>query len=386
VLTAPIPIALVMSSFEPGGTERQMIELIRRLDRRRWNVHVACLRNHGAWLERVAAAAPCVMFPVSSFRRPGALLQLRSFARWCRASRFAVVHTVDITANIFGLPAAAVAGVPVRIGTRREVNPGRKAVPLLMQRAAYACAHVIVANARAAADRLRVEQVAEHKVAIVPNGLDVGCFTVRRVQAPVRRVVMVANLRPEKGHDVLIDAASHVLRRFHDARFEVVGSGPEHRRLIALANEHGVSHAVSFIGHCEAVPEQLATADVFVLPSRSEALPNALLEAMAAGLPVVASAVGGILEVLEDGKTGLLVPAGDSQALAGALSRLMADAALAERLGAAARAYVETRYSFDRMVASFENIYLTRLTVAGVSGVPPFWPRDEEPIGCEIPR
>jgi L-malate glycosyltransferase len=385
VLTDPIPIALVMSSFAPGGTELQMIELIRRLDRCRWNVRVACLRNQGAWLDRVAAAAPCAMFPVGSFRRPGVLRQLGSFVRWCRANRFAVVHAVDMTANIFGLPAAAVAGVPVRIGTRREVNPGRKAVPLLTQRAAYECAHVIVANARAAADRLRFERVAEHKVAVVPNGLDVGRFTVRRVRSPARRVVMVANLRPEKGHDVLIDAASHVLGRFPDARFELVGSGPEHRRLAALANERGVSHAVSFLGHCETVPEQLAGADVFVLPSRSEALPNALLEAMAAGLPVVASAVGGILEVLEEGKTGLLVPAGDSRALADALIRLMGDTALAERLGAAARAHVETRYSFDRMVASFEDIYLTRLTKAGISRVPSVSRRDE-PIGCDVPR
>ena len=364
-MTAPIPIAFVMSSFGLGGTERQMTELIRRLDRHKWDVRVACLRNRGACLERVAAAAPCAMFPVGSFKQPHVLFQLRSLVRWCRANRFAVVHAVDMTANIFGLPAAAMAGVPVRIGTRREVNPGRKAIPLLMQRAAYECAHVIVANARAAADRLRFERVAGHKVAIVPNGLDVGCFTARRVRAPVRRVVMVANLRPEKGHDVLIDAAAHVLGRFPDARFELVGSGPEHGALAALANTRGVSHAVSFPGHCDAVPERLAAADVFVLPSRSEALPNALLEAMAAGLPVVASSVGGIREVLDEGKTGLLVPAGDSRALADALIRLMGDGALAERLGAAARAHVETRYSFDRMVTSFEQIYLTRLKQIG---------------------
>jgi glycosyltransferase involved in cell wall biosynthesis len=359
-----------MSSFGPGGTERQMIELIRRLDRRRWNVHVACLRNEGAWFERIASAAPCVTFPVSSFKRPRVLYQLQSFVRWCRTNRFPIVHAVDITANIFGLPGAALAGVPVRVGTRRELDPGRKAHVLLTQRAAYSCAHVIVANAQAAADRLRLEHVPEHKVAVVPNGLDVGRFSTRRVQRPLRRVVMVANLRPEKGHDVLIDAASHVLARFPDARFQLIGGGTEHQRLVALADTRGVSHAVSFLGHSEAIPEQLAAADLFVLPSRSEALPNAVLEAMAGGLPVVASAVGGILEVIEEGKTGLLVPAGDSRALANAVSRLMSDGALATRLGAAARAHVEARYSFDRMVASFENIYLTQLRLAGIRACP----------------
>ncbi len=347
-----------------------MIELIRRLDRRRWDVHVACLRTEGTWFEHVASAARCVMFPVSSFKRPRVLSQLRSFVRWCRANRFPIVHTVDITANIFGLPGAALAGVPVRVGTRRELNPGRSAPVLLTQRAAYRCAHVIVANAQAAANQLRLEHVPEHKIAVVPNGLDVGRFTTRRVRRPLRRVVMVANLRPEKGHDVLIDAASHVLARFPEARFQLIGAGREHQRLVALAEACGVSQAISFLGHSETIPEQLAAADVFVLPSRSEALPNAVLEAMAGGLPVVASAVGGILEVIEEGKTGLLVPAGDARALADAVSRLMSDSALATRLGAAARAYVEERYSFDRMVAAFENIYLTQLRHAGIGAVP----------------
>jgi glycosyltransferase involved in cell wall biosynthesis len=311
-----------------------------------------------------------VTFPVDSFKRPRVLHPLRSFVRWCRAHRFALVHAVDTTANIFGLPGAALAGVPVRIGTRREINPGRTAITLLAQRGAYGCAHVIVANAQAAAERLRLERVARHKVAIVPNGLDVGRFAARRLQPPLRRVVMVANLRPEKGHDVLIDAASRVLASFPDARFDLIGSGTEYQRLVALAAARGVSHAVSFLGHSEAVPEQLAAADVFVLPSRSESLPNALLEAMAAGLPVVASAVGGILEVIDEGTTGLLVPAGDPRALADAVSRLMSDGALATRLGAAARADVESRYSFDRMVASFENIYLAQLMKAGIRAVP----------------
>ena len=369
VISAPVPIGFVMSSFGPGGTEGQMIELIRRLDRRRWDVHVACLRNEGAWFERASTAAPAVTFPIGSFKRPRVLYSLRSFVRWCRANRFAIVHAVDTTANIFGLPGAALAGVPVRIGTRRELKIGRTALALVAQRGAYGCAHVIVANAQAAADRLRLEHVARHKVAIVPNGLDVARFAARPLQPPLRRVVMVANLRPEKGHDVLLDAASHVLARFPDARFQLIGSGSEYRRLVALADARGVSHAVSFLGHCETVPERLAAADVFVLPSRSEALPNALLEAMAAGLPVVASAVGGILEVIDEGRTGLLVPAGDPRALADAVSRLMSDGALATRLGAAARAHA-ARYSFDRMVAAFENVYLTQLTRAGIRAVP----------------
>jgi glycosyltransferase involved in cell wall biosynthesis len=367
VVIGPVPIGLVMSSFDPGGTEHQMIELIRRLDRRRWDVRVACLRTEGAWFERVASAAPAVTFPVGSFKSPRVLYQLLSFARWCRVNRLLIVHALDRAANAFGLPGAALAGTPVRIGTRRELNPGRTAVALLTQRAAYGCAHVIVTNAPAGADRLRREHVPDRKVAVVPNGLDAARFAAARGPRPLRRVVMVSNLRPEKGHDVLIDAAVQVLVRFPDARFHLIGGGAERQRLAALADSRGVSHAVSFRGHSEAIPEELAAADVFVLPSRSEALPNAVLEAMAAGLPVVASAVGGIPDVIEDDKTGLLVPAADPHALAAAVIRLMGDEALAARLGAAARAHVDGRYSFDGMVASFETIYLTQLTRAGIT-------------------
>ena len=119
------PIAVVMTSFEPGGTERQMIELVRRLDPDRWAVHVACFHARGAWFGRAAEAAASVAeFPARHFQRPETLRHAWAFARWCRAKRIAIVHTSELYSNIFGLPGAALAGVPVRIGNRREINPG----------------------------------------------------------------------------------------------------------------------------------------------------------------------------------------------------------------------------------------------------------------------
>ena len=121
--------------------------------------------------------------------------------------------------------------------------------------------------------------------------------------------------------------------------------------------ELGVGGLVEFLGHREDVPQVLADTDIFVLPSRTEAFPNVLLEAMATGLPVVASDVGGIPELVEDGRNGLLVPVGDAQALAAAIVRLMAEPQLADALGEAARLAIESRYSFDRMVSAFEALY-----------------------------
>jgi glycosyltransferase involved in cell wall biosynthesis len=174
-------------------------------------------------------------------------------------------------------------------------------------------------------------------------------------------VVTVANLRAEKGHDVLIDAAVEVLRRMPAAHFDLVGAGPLLSSLRARAAARGVSGAFSFLGHQDDVAARLGEADMFALPSRSEAFPNAVLEAMAAGLPIVATNVGGIPELIEDGRTGLLVPPEDPMALADRLCRLMADPSLGARLGAAARADVDGRYSFDRMVRGFEQVYLAEL-------------------------
>lgn len=355
------PIGFLFSSFEPGGTERQMSELVRRLDPARWQVHVGCFRAEGAWLDRVREVAPVTDFHIRSLRRAETLDRARAFARWCRERKIAVLHTADCPSNIFGLPAAAFARVPVRIANRRDVNPGRSAHELVAQRIGYAFAHRVVANCGAAADRLRLERVPSRKISIVPNGLDFEAYAPLAPRARVRCVATVANLRAEKGHDVLLEAAAIVVRQFPDARFDIVGAGPELGALRARAEALGLGSAACFLGHCEDVPARLAAADLFVLPSRSEAFPNAVLEAMAIGLPAIASSVGGMPEVIEHQRSGVLVPPGDPVALACEISRLMADPARAAQIGAAARAQARN-FSFTRMVTAFEHVYLTART------------------------
>lgn len=359
-----VPIGFLFRSFDPGGTERQMSELVRRLDPARWQVHVGCLRAEGVWLERVREVAPVTDFAVRSFGRAETVGRARAFATWCADRRIAVLHTADLPSNIFGQPAAAFARVPVRIANRRDVNPGRAVHELVAQRISYSFAHRVVANCRAAADRLRFEGVPARKISVIPNGLDVDAYAPRKPITLIRRVATVANLRREKGHDVLLDAAAIVLRRFPDAQFDIVGAGPERAALEARAEALSIGRAVSFLGHCEDIPARLAAADLFVLPSRSEAFPNAVLEAMAIGLPVIASAVGGVLEIIDHQQNGVLVHPGDANALAGQICALMADPIRAAQMGTAActRAH---EFSFNRMVASFERVYLT----AGARGL-----------------
>jgi len=171
-------------------------------------------------------------------------------------------------------------------------------------------------------------------------------------------LLFVGRLQSRKRVDLLLEACASLAV---PVELWIVGDGPARPELESLARR--VFPAARFHGDQRgpALEELFDQADLFVLPSRSESFPNALLEAMAAGLPAVASAVGGVLELVDHGRTGLLVPPGDAGALAGALSRLLTEPALSRAIGRAARAHVEVTYSFERMVAGFESLYQVQL-------------------------
>ena len=358
-LPSPLPVALFFSKFLPGGTEGQMIELARRLDRRRFEVHLACLHRQGAWLGRAAARSSDIAeFPIRSFRDPRTLARMSQFAKWCRERRIAVLHATDLYANVFALPAAALAGVPVRIGNRRELNPDKRAGHIALQRASYACAHSVVANSAAVAARLRTEGVGDRVIRIIPNGIDVDAYAARTPSHSLRRIVTVANLRPEKAHDVLIDAFASLSTIHPDVELVIVGTGTRDAELRALATQRGVAARVQFLGHRDDVAEILAGSDIFVLPSRTEAFPNSVMEAMAAGLPVIATAVGGVPELIQDGVNGVLIPPDNRAALIDALRNLVDSPARAAAFGHSARDTIASRFSFTRMVTSFEDLYL----------------------------
>jgi glycosyltransferase involved in cell wall biosynthesis len=363
-LPPQIPVAVFLTSFHPGGTERQMTELVRRLNRHRFDVHVACFHREGAWLRLVDGCAPISEFPIRGFGRPDTLPHLGGFVRWCRARRIAVVQTCDLYANAFALPGAALAGVPVRIGSRRELNPDKSGAQLLLQRLAYRCAHRVVANSTAAARQLESEGMARTRIAIIRNGVTLNCSSRREPGQTIRRIITVANLRREKAHDTLLDAAASLVRMHPELTFSIVGDGPLRADLERRASNLGLDAHVTFLGHREDVPALLAQSDLFVLPSRSEAFPNAVIEAMAAGLPVVARAVGGLLDLVDNGRTGVLVEGDTPAAFHQAIDDLVRAPERAATLGATARDVVASQYSFDRMVAAFEDLYITQLGAA----------------------
>lgn len=387
-----IPLALFLTSFSPGGTERQMIELLRRLDRDRFAVHLACFHRSGEWQARAEELAESVTeFPVTSFRAPSTARQAAAFARWCRRLHLAIVHTCDLYANTFGLPAAALAGVPVRIANRRELNPDKSTAQIAAQRLAYGFANRIVANSHAARRRLQREGVSAGRVTVIPNGIDLSEFrprdsgfrnqesgVTRDTLNPVRRVLTVARFRPEKGLDTFIDAARLALARVPDLEFALAGDGPLAADLRSRVQAANLGQRVRFLGLRDDVSDVLRAHDVFVLPSRSEAFPNAVLEAMATALPIVATRVGGVPELIEHGKSGLLVAPGSAADLAAAIVDLALGPLYTRALGQRARADAEAHYSFDLMVRRFEQLYLTE--AAARRRMAPGTARSSQPI------
>jgi glycosyltransferase involved in cell wall biosynthesis/peptidoglycan/xylan/chitin deacetylase (PgdA/CDA1 family) len=353
-------VAIFVDHYSAGGTQRQMIELLARLDRSRFRVYPVCFHATGVWFDRVAGLGePVGVFPIHGFRRPDTIGQLIAFARWCQLHRIEVLHTCELYSNIFGLAGAALGSVPVRIGSRRGFvePPGLQ----WLQQRTYAAAHKVVANSQAAADRLRFEGLSDRKIAVIANGIDAHAFPTRKPTRRPRRIAMVACLREEKRIDVLIAAAPRVAQFYPDVEFMIVGDGSCRDQLMGQARATGIFDRFRFLGHREDVPALLSQSDLFVLPSRSEAFPNSIIEAMAASLPVVATAVGGIPELVQDGQTGRLVPAGDPDALARALLDVIGDPEKAAAYGNAGRQVIEARYSFDRMVQQFELLYLTEV-------------------------
>jgi len=293
---------------------------------------------------------------------------LRDLVKLIRNRRVAVLHTHEFFMNTLGLMASWLTGVPL-VATVHGRNyysdrARRRVAYRLVGRFAGQMVTVSEANKRFLAERVGIPA---RRIQVIPNGVPLddrpGAATLSALRESLgidqhhTVVGTVGSLYPVKGHKYLMDAVPSVLGRFPQTVFVIIGQGRLREELEAHAARLGVAANLRFLGHREDVHDLLSICDIFVLPSLSEGMPLALLEAMAAGLPAVATRVGGVTEVLEDRKTGLLVPSGDSDALADTIMTLLANPSLAKELGEAARRIAETRFALPGMVGAYEGIY-----------------------------
>ncbi len=370
-------IVFAISQLGIGGTERQLAELASRLGGV-FDVSVIALYSGGPlvpWL-RARGVHVIVLGRPPASRRPLAaparilnvLLSLgRLYAR-LRHERPDVFHGLLYGAYVPGTLLARLAGVPVVVSSRRSLGLYKANNPLLLtaERLATRLTDLTLANSHAVLEDVRVrEQIPPDRLRVVWNAVEPQLPRMAMSAAraacgvPLGALcgVVVANLIPYKGHRYLIEAMPLVRSACGDVHLCLVGDGPERARLERLGRERGVGELLHFCGSTEHVGSYIRAADIGILPSLQEGLSNALLEMMAAGLPVIATSVGGNVDVVRDGVNGLLVRPADPQHLADAITRLMRAPDLRSRLGAAARADVAERFSYAALVSNMTTIY-----------------------------
>lgn len=375
-----------LDSLHLGGAERQVLKLVDGLRGTDFEVRVACFRARGE-LEAEARldGAPVREFPIASLRNPAALLQLLALARHLRRERIDVVHTTTLYPNIFGVLAARLARTPVIVASVRDMGSIWSGSLRRAQRWACRFADAVVTNAEAIADRLVSEGYERGRIEVIRNGVEPSGLPARSHpefrrelgiphDAPV--VGAVCRLHWVKALEDLVEAAPRVLAVHPATRFVVIGpdSGSVEReayadRLRARAAELELGERFLFAGLRNDVPRVLTELTVSVLPSLSEGLSNTLLESMAAGVPVVATAVGGNPEIVADGETGLLVPASRPDELAAAIGRLLDSPSLAAAMGREGRRRIVEQFGCARMVDQTAALYQRLLAREGRRGV-----------------
>lgn len=364
----------LITSFETGGTERQAAELLLRLDESAWDVRLAVLHRRGQLLERLSDRFPQPPeFPLTSFYNLNAARQLWRLCRLLRTQRIALLHAHDFYAGIIGGVAARLTQTPI-IAAQRHLRLSDRRVHEYGTRLIHRLASHLLVNSEAVRDHLLTRYaVKPDRISVIHNGLltrgntghaECRAALIRELALSQHAILIgkVARLEEVKGHRYVIEAAAQIVPDHPEVHFIFIGDGSRREQLRSQAAQLGLAAHVHLFGERPDAATLIAGCDAAVLASLHEGFPNAVLEAMAAGVPVIATASGGTSEMIRPGETGWLIPPADASALARSISQVLAHPAQSEEIAARARAFVERRFSLQRMVTAVEQLYQETLS------------------------
>ncbi|HUO27782.1 MAG TPA: glycosyltransferase [Bryobacteraceae bacterium] len=365
-MATPVPILMMARELNLGGTERQLTEMAKVLDRSRFAPHVGCFRPAGLRADELrAAGVPIVQFHVPSMASVKGAFEI---ARYVRDQGIRLVHTFDTPANVYGVPAARMAGTAVVVSSQRvdrSLWPGAVRHAL---RITDRLVDGVVVNCEYLRRQLRDEEkVPDGLIHLCYNGIDTGVFHARRGERPAALrgaslvIGAVSALRPEKDLATLLEAFARVRNCVPGVQLAIVGSGPCLADLEERAGTLEIMPQCVFEPATPHVAEWLRAIDIFVLPSLSEALSNALMEAMSCGCCGVASRVGGNPELITHGETGMLFEARDVAGLAETLRSLLQDSALRSALAARAEGKIQQQFTLAAAARRMGKIYAALL-------------------------
>ena len=366
--SSQVNLFLMTNSFETGGSERQFAVLARSLGSDRFQLHVGCIRREGPFADLFGEAP--------EFRLGGSLFGWKSLrarfllGRLLRREKIHVAHAFDFYTNLTLIPAARLAGIPVVIGSQRQLGDLLTGRQFRAQTAAFRWCDAVVCNSQAAAGRLAEEGLPADKLTVIGNALPPEAFALAQPVLPKGpdrlRIGMVARMNATyKNHSGFLRIAARIRQQLPQVEFLLAGDGPLRQDLEREAQSLGLGDKVVFLGDCRNIPGVLASMDVAVLTSDSESLSNVILEAMAAQLPVVAFRVGGNAELVDELR-GVLVSRADESGFAAAVLQLLNDPSMRTQMGRNARRFAEERFSVERVLARYQELYESLLLRKGV--------------------
>ena len=349
-----------------SGSEAHLLSLLPDLRSRGWDVRLLMLHEHepGAWdfaRELKARGIPLDAIPLAADVDPVAFFRIAAYVARRRPT---ILHTHLVHAEVYGQLTGALTGVPVRITTKHGFNEFRENRGFALgDRAIASLAHIHIAISRGLARYLEeVEGFDGASFEIVHYGIEPD-GAPRPYGGDVPRLLCVGRLIPIKGHIVLLRAFAQARTHVPDLRLDIAGRGPLEPALRAVAKELGIADAVTFLGYVSPIQRAIEQAAGVVVPSMGEGFGMVALEAMERARPVVAADIGGLGELVEDGVTGYLVPAGEAEPLAGAIVRLASDLARAAEMGAAGRRRALEQFLQERCTDRTELLYRAALGV-----------------------
>jgi glycosyltransferase involved in cell wall biosynthesis len=359
----PIRIAFCITDLDPGGAERALVQLVTRLDRAQWDPAVFCLGGYGALVESLQEAGiPVHCLGAGGPRDLGVVYRL---FRELRRFRPAIVQTFLFHANLAGRLAGWLAGTRICISGIR-VAEKRSRWPLRLDRLTNFLVTANVCVSQAVADfSVEVAGLSRGKILVIPNGVEVERFAAAPplglatlgIPEGARVLVAVGRLDRQKGLVYLLEAAQAIAARHGDIHFLLVGDGSEREALVRQVAVLGLTERVHFAGWRPDVASILRSAECLVLPSLWEGMPNVVLEAMAASLPVVATRVEGVEELVVPGETGVVIPPASVGDLVSGLETILADPDRARAWGNAGFQRVKSQFSWDVTALAYDLLY-----------------------------
>ena len=368
-----INILHIYQNSKIGGVQQQLLSLLKAYSRERFNPIFCCLGPKEE-IGKEIEGTKIEFIPLNKLRynrfSPGIVLELY---RLMKKKQIHVVRTHRYRSNLYGRLAAFLAGVPVIIASvhdnyRTDKRPKRRIMNRILSKITD---KIVAVSEDVKEDIIRYDSIDPSKIEVIPNGIDVERFNPEKNTTDIRKefsledddivIGFIGRIVPAKGLEYLLNALPYLKEEFKSIKLLIVGEGSLVEKLKESAKKNNIFDNILFTGRRRDIPEILASINIFVMPSIAEGLPNALLEAMAMGKPIVTTEVGGIPEIVKNGFNGLLVPPRDTLSLSKAIKELISNDRLAAKLGQAARDLVHDNLSIKAIAQKWQSLYLSIL-------------------------